>query len=227
MRRQPMVERFGQSIVETGRDREDLHQDQRRLSLRERTTKLKQGITVKIYTKTGDEGTTGLLGSRRVPKDDPRIEAYGTVDELNAALGVARAHGLDAAADGLVAQLQNDLFVVGSALADPSPKGPFSSAVTDQHVERLESAIDALETELEPLTQFILPGGVLAAAELHRARTVCRRAERLIVKLRRQPDEHVSQTMIVYLNRLSDLLFVLARVVNRRAGLADIRWKGM
>jgi cob(I)alamin adenosyltransferase len=188
---------------------------------------LKRGVTVKIYTKTGDEGTTGLLGSRRVPKDDPRIEAYGTVDELNAGLGVARAHGLDAAADGLVAQLQDDLFFVGSALADPSPHGPFFSAVTDRHVERLETTIDALETELEPLTQFILPGGTLAAAELHRARTVCRRAERLIVALRRQPDEHVSRTMIVYLNRLSDLLFVLARVANRRASVADIRWKGM
>jgi cob(I)alamin adenosyltransferase len=184
-------------------------------------------MTVKIYTKTGDEGMTGLLGNRRVPKDDARIEAYGTVDELNAALGVARAHGLDTALDRLVAQLQDELFMVGSALADPSPTGPFHNVVTGEHVERLETTIDALESELEPLTQFILPGGTLASAELHRARTVCRRAERLIVTLRRQPGEHVSRTMIVYLNRLSDLLFVLARAVNRRAGTADIRWKGM
>ncbi len=104
----------------------------------------------------------GSWASRRVPKDDARIEAYGTVDELNAALGLARAHGLDAAADGLVAQLQDDLFVVGSALADPSPNGPFHHAITDKHVARLETTIDALETELEPLTQFILPGGTLA-----------------------------------------------------------------
>jgi cob(I)alamin adenosyltransferase len=182
---------------------------------------------VKIYTKTGDEGMTGLLGSRRVPKDDARIEAYGTVDELNAALGVARAHGLDTALDRMVAQIQDDLFMVGSALADPSPTGPFHNVVTDEHVERLETTIDALESELEPLTQFILPGGTLASAELHRARTVCRRAERLIVTLRSQPGEDVSRTMLVYLNRLSDLLFVLARAVNRRAGTVDIRWKGM
>ena len=116
-------------------------------------------MTVKIYTKTGDDGMTGLLGSQRVPKDDVRIEAYGTVDELNAVLGLARAQGLDPAADGLVAQLQSELFVVGSALADPSPGGPFHNAITAEHIARLEAAIDALETELEPLVQFILPGG--------------------------------------------------------------------
>ena len=120
---------------------------------------------MKIYTKTGDEGITGLLGSRRVPKDDVRIEAYGTVDELNAVLGLARAQGLDSAADRLVAQLQDELFVVGSALADASPHGPFHNAITAEHAEHLESTIDALETELTPLTQFILPGGTLAAAQ--------------------------------------------------------------
>jgi cob(I)alamin adenosyltransferase len=182
---------------------------------------------VKIYTKTGDQGMTGLLGNHRVSKDDARIDAYGTVDELNAALGVARGHGLDAAADELVAQLQDDLFVVGSALADPAPQGPFHSAITQAHIDRLEATIDALEAELPPLTQFILPGGTLASAELHRARTVCRRAERLIVKLSRQAGEDVCTTIVVYVNRLSDLLFVLARAVNRRAGVADIRWKGM
>jgi cob(I)alamin adenosyltransferase len=181
---------------------------------------------VKIYTKTGDEGTTGLLGSGRVPKDDLRIESYGTIDELNAALGMARAQRLDSAADGLVAQLQNELFVVGSALADPSPHGPFHDAITDEHVARLEAAIDTLETELKPLVQFILPGGTLPAAHIHVARTVCRRAERLVVRLARQPGEEVPKPLVVYLNRLSDLLFVLARAVNHRAGVADILWKG-
>jgi cob(I)alamin adenosyltransferase len=184
-------------------------------------------MTVKIYTKTGDEGMTGLLGKGRVPKDDVRIEAYGTVDELNAVLGLARAQGLDSAADGLVAQLQGELFVVGSALADPSPGGPFHDALTGEHVARLETQIDALETELQPLTQFILPGGNLTAAQIHLARTVCRRAERLTVKLSRQPGEAVPNSLIVYLNRVSDLLFVLARVVNRRAGAAETLWKGL
>jgi len=182
---------------------------------------------VRIYTKAGDDGMTGLLGSGRVPKDDPRIEAYGTIDELNAVLGLARAQGLDPAADGLVAQLQSQLFVVGSALADVSPHGPFHNAVTGVDVEQLETVIDALETELVPLVQFILPGGTSAAAQIHLARTVCRRAERLIVSLSRRPDEDVPKPLIIYLNRLSDLLFVLARVVNHRAGIADTLWKGM
>jgi cob(I)alamin adenosyltransferase len=182
---------------------------------------------MKIYTKTGDQGVTGLLGKGRVRKDDVRIEAYGTIDELNAALGLARAHGLDVAADGLVAQLQDDLFVVGSALADPAPSGPFYHAIGEQHITRLETTIDALEAELSPLSHFILPGGTLPAAQLHLARAVCRRAERLTVKLAHQPGENVSSAAIIYLNRLSDLLFVLARAVNRRAGLADIIWKGI
>jgi cob(I)alamin adenosyltransferase len=182
---------------------------------------------VRIYTKTGDDGTTGLLGTGRVKKDDPRIEAYGTLDELNAVLGLARAQGLDRAADALVAQLQDELFVAGSALADPSPQGPFHNAVTSRHVERLETTIDALQTELAPLVQFILPGGTPAAAHIHLARTVCRRAERLLVRLSNQPGQDVPGTLIVYLNRLSDLLFVLARVVNHRAGISDTLWKGM
>ena len=184
-------------------------------------------MTVKIYTKTGDQGITGLLGKGRVPKDDVRIEAYGTVDELNAVLGVVRAHGLDLALDGLAAQIQEELFVVGSALADPSPGGPFHNAITVNHITRLEAAIDALETELNPLTAFILPGGTLAAAHIHLARTVCRRAERLTVRLSRQNGENVSGSLVVYLNRLSDLLFVLARVVNHKAGVADTPWQGM
>jgi cob(I)alamin adenosyltransferase len=181
---------------------------------------------VKIYTKTGDAGLTGLLGSRRVPKDDLRIEAYGTVDELNAALGVARAAGPDPGADALLRRLQEELFLVGSALADPDPKGPFHGAITSEDVGRLESQIDAFETELEPLSRFILPGGVLASAHIHLARTVCRRAERLVVKLDQQASEHVPAELLIYLNRLSDLLFVLARVINHRAGVPDVLWGG-
>jgi cob(I)alamin adenosyltransferase len=191
------------------------------------TTDEERDSTVKIYTKTGDEGVTGLLGSRRVPKDDIRIEAYGTIDELNAVLGLARAQGLDPAADGLAAQLQDELFAVGSALADPDPNGKFHHAIREQHAARLEGVIDALEVELPPLTNFILPGGALPAAQLHLARTVCRRAERLVVKLARQPGSVVPSALIVYLNRLSDLLFVMARVVNHRAKVPDTPWKGL
>jgi cob(I)alamin adenosyltransferase len=182
---------------------------------------------VKIYTKTGDEGITGLLGNRRVPKDDTRIEAYGTVDEVNAVLGLTRAFELDSDADAVVAELQTDLFVVGSALADPDPKGRFHNAIHPGHVERLEGIIDRLESELKPLTSFILPGGSPPAAQLHVARTVCRRAERLVVRLARQPGSDVPPILVVYLNRLSDLLFVLARAVNQRAKVPDIPWKGL
>jgi cob(I)alamin adenosyltransferase len=182
---------------------------------------------VKIYTKTGDQGMTGVLGAGRIPKDNVRIDAYGTVDELNAVLGVARTFGVDSLTDAALAQLQNELFTVGSALADPSPNGPFHHAITAEHVARLEGEIDTVESELTPLAQFILPGGTAPAAHIHLARTVCRRAERLIVRLSRQPDESVSSTLVIYLNRLSDLLFVLSRVVNQRAGVADIPWKGV
>ena len=182
---------------------------------------------MKIYTKTGDEGDTGLLGNRRVPKDDIRIEAYGTIDELNAVLGQARAQGLDSTADGLVAQLQDELFSVGSALADPDPRGRCHGAIQLEHASRLEQVIDALEQELTPLTNFILPGGVMPAATIHLARTVCRRAERLVVRLARQQEGSVSPALIVYLNRLGDLLFVLARAVNHRAKVTDIPWKGL
>ena len=181
---------------------------------------------MKIYTKTGDDGSTGFLAGRRVSKDDPRVEAYGDVDELNAALGLARALGLDRKADQLTARLQNELFSVGAALADPNEGGPFHDLIVFGHVAALEEMIDILETELTPLTQFILPGGHPAAAQLHCARTVCRRAERQVVRLKRLPHEHVPESLLVYLNRLGDLLFVLARVVNRRAGVLDVPWKG-
>jgi len=182
---------------------------------------------VKIYTKTGDDGTTGLLGRGRVAKDDLRIAVYGTVDELNAVLGVARSGELNSDADDLLAQLQNELFLVGSALADPSPDGKFYNTVTGIQIEHLEQVIDALEATLEPLMQFILPGGTPAAAQLHLARTVCRRAERLAVELSHKPGEAVSGNVLVYLNRMSDLLFVLARTVNHEARVADVIWKGI
>jgi cob(I)alamin adenosyltransferase len=182
---------------------------------------------MKIYTKTGDDGTTGLLGPGRVPKDHPRIEAYGTVDELNAALGVARALGPDRGSDELIGQLQDELFTAGAALADPDPAGRFHNALTDAHVTRLEESIDALEGELPPLHQFVLPTGTPAAAQLHLARTVCRRAERAVLRLSHAAGETVPAPLIVYLNRLSDLLFVLGRVVNQRAGIADVPWRGL
>ncbi len=182
---------------------------------------------MKIYTKTGDDGTTGLLGPGRVGKDDPRIESYGTVDELNAVLGLARAAGLDANADALVARLQDDLFAVGAALADPDPNGRFHNAVGEGLAARLEGEIDRLEAELPPLTQFILPGGTPSAAQLHLARTICRRAERQVVRLGREPGGAVPHNLVAYLNRLSDFLFVLARAVNRRSGAGDIPWSGL
>jgi len=182
---------------------------------------------MRIYTRTGDDGTTGFLGNRRVSKDDQRIEAYGTIDELNSVLGVARAHGMDRQLADLVARLQDELLALGSALADPLPDGPFHNAITDAHVTALEEAIDRLEAELSPLRQFILPGGALAAGQIHLARTVCRRAERSVIRLSHVDGEHVPKTLIVYLNRLSDLLFVLARVLNHRAGIADVVWNGL
>jgi cob(I)alamin adenosyltransferase len=181
---------------------------------------------LKIYTKTGDDGTTGLLGSRRVSKGDLRIEAYGTIDELNAVLGIARTYTTDPETDAFLAGLQNELFAVGSALADPDPNGPFHTVMTAEHSARLEQRIDALEAELPRLTRFILPGGCPCAAQVHLARTVCRRAERLAVRLARQPGEHVPDALLVYLNRLSDALFVVARAVNFRAGVADVPWNG-
>jgi cob(I)alamin adenosyltransferase len=183
---------------------------------------------VKIYTRTGDEGLTGLLGPGRVSKDAPRIEAYGTVDELNAVLGLARAAAeLHVETDTRLGRIQDELFAVGAVLADPDPAGRFHSAITADHILRLETEIDAMESELEPLSQFILPGGSPAAAAVHLARTVCRRAERAVVHLRRQPSEPVPAELVVYLNRLSDWLFVLARDLNLRAGVADVPWGGL
>lgn len=180
-----------------------------------------------IYTKTGDDGRTGLLAGGRVGKDNPRIEAYGTVDELNAVLGVARASGIDTVTDTLLARVQNELFVVGSALADPNPEGRFHNVVGMDYAQHLENDIDTLEAALPPLTQFILPGGSPGAAQIHLARTVCRRAERRVVALRDEAGQSVPEALIVYLNRLSDFLFVLARAANHRVGVHDIPWSGL
>jgi cob(I)alamin adenosyltransferase len=183
---------------------------------------------MKIYTKTGDDGSTGLLGKGRLRKDDPRIESYGSVDELNAMIGVALSGG--ELPDGLSAKLtaiQNDLFAVGSALADPNPEGKFFRAIDSASIARLEGWIDEYEAALPALTQFIVPGGSPAASCLHLARTICRRAERRVVELVDTPGAEVAPEVLVYLNRLSDLLFVMARSANHAAGRDDIPWKGL
>ena len=179
---------------------------------------------MKIYTKTGDQGETSLFDNSRVSKADPRVDAYGEVDELNACVGAARAAGLDDDMAGALEQIQKDLFAVGARLADPSARiaeRVTKAAVTGADVERLEATIDRLESEAPPLRRFILPGGSDAGAWLHFARTVCRRAERRVVSLGADAIEPV---VIVYLNRLSDLLFVMARAVNHRAGRPEIEW---
>jgi cob(I)alamin adenosyltransferase len=180
---------------------------------------------VKIYTKTGDRGETGLIDGSRVPKNDPRVAAYGDVDELNAVVGIIKAHCNDAALNGLLHEIQRDLFALGAQLADPKsavgtrkPK----AAVTQAHIERLEQAIDAHEAGLPPLTAFVLPGGSVIGAFLHLARTVCRRAERAVIGLDR--DQSIDPLLIPYLNRLSDLLFVLARYVNQGSGVLEDPW---
>ena len=181
----------------------------------------------RIYTRTGDDGTTALgTGERRV-KYDLRVAAYGTVDEVNAAIGLARLHTVnDERVDGMLARIQNDLFDLGADLCSPDKgKGPGGErlAIVDAQVARLEQEIDALNGGLAPLRSFVLPGGTPAAAALHLARTVCRRAERLIVELSHRPGETVSAAVIKYVNRLSDFLFVASRYVNDN-GTRDVLW---
>jgi cob(I)alamin adenosyltransferase len=183
---------------------------------------------MKIYTKTGDTGETGVFGGPRVAKDHPRIEAYGTVDELNAVLGLARCEKLPPDVDDLLARIQNELFDVGAELATPRPDALGIARVTPEQAAALERAIDHYEAGLTPLKQFILPGGARSAAWLHVARTVCRRAERRLVTLARQTagtPEAVSPTLVIYLNRLSDLCFVLARSLNAEAKVPDVAWR--
>jgi cob(I)alamin adenosyltransferase len=177
---------------------------------------------MKIYTRTGDTGTTNLVDGTRIAKSDPRVDAYGEVDEANAVLGVALAHGLDRDLSDMVLQIQRDLFALGSRLADPGERiaGRVEKAALGQHnVDRLEGWIDQLEEELAPLRRFILPGGATTGATLHLARTVFRRAERRMVAL-----GVLEPTLLAYANRLSDLLFVMARVANRRAGIPEVEW---
>jgi cob(I)alamin adenosyltransferase len=179
---------------------------------------------VKIYTKTGDTGETSLFDNSRVSKADPRVDAYGEVDEVNACLGAALAAGIDGDIAAVLVTVQKDLFAVGARLADPSSRiagRVTKAAVTAEQIERLEATIDRLEEELPPLRRFILPGGTQAGALLHLTRTVCRRAERRVVAL---GADSVETGVVVYLNRLSDLLFVMARAVNHRAGVPETEW---
>ncbi len=178
---------------------------------------------MKIYTRTGDAGETGLLDGRRVSKAEPRVDAYGEVDELNACLGLVLSAGIDSDLADMVVQIQHQLFSLGASLADPTSHaaGHAKASVGKADVERLEGWIDLLEAELEPLRRFILPGGSSAAAAVHLARAVCRRAERRMAAL---GTDAVETVVFAYVNRLSDLLFVLARAVNARAGVREQEW---
>jgi cob(I)alamin adenosyltransferase len=180
----------------------------------------------RIYTRTGDQGTTALANGERRPKHDLRIDAYGTVDETNACLGLARLHVSDPEVDGMLGRIQNDLFDLGADLATPETGRSLlyePLRITDPQVDRLEREIDQLNEHLASLRSFVLPGGTPAAAALHLARTVCRRAERLTVELAARPDETVSPAAVKYLNRLSDFLFVASRYVNDKGAL-DVLW---
>jgi cob(I)alamin adenosyltransferase len=179
---------------------------------------------VRIYTKTGDSGETSLFDNSRVLKSHPRVDAYGEVDELNACLGLARAFGIAPDLDLVLDAIQRELFAVGSRLADPTTRvaGRIEKAfVQKENVERLEGLIDQFEAALPPLKRFILPGGSVAGAWLHLARTVCRRAERRVVGL---GEDAVEPILVVYLNRLSDLLFVMARTASHRQGSPEAEW---
>ena len=179
---------------------------------------------VPLYTKTGDKGETSLFDGTRVSKADPRVVAYGAVDELNAWLGLARAHHVAAELDGMLDHLQRDLFALGALLADPRHRIALrveKAKLNDADVSRLEQWIDRLDASLPALRRFVLPGGTPAGALLHLARTVCRRGEREIVAL---GADAVDPLVVVYMNRLSDLLFVMARAANAQAGAAEIEW---
>ena len=178
---------------------------------------------MKIYTRTGDAGETGLLDGRRVSKAEPRVDAYGEVDELNACLGLVLSAGIDTDLADMVVQIQRELFSLGASLADPTSRAARNAkaSVEETDVKRLEGWIDRLDAELEPLRRFILPGGSSAAAATHLARAVCRRAERRMVAL---GTDAVGAVPIAYVNRLSDLLFTLARAVNARAGVEEQEW---
>jgi cob(I)alamin adenosyltransferase len=181
---------------------------------------------MKIYTKTGDKGDTGLFGGGRVPKDDPRVEAYGDVDELNAAIGMARAIEALPRIDEILVPMQRDLFSIGALLATPDldkmHKHLAKANIDERRIRELEQAIDDADRDLEPLKAFIIPGGSRKGAMLHVARTVCRRAERRVVHLQR--DVEIPELVVIYLNRLSDLLFTLARLANVLTGAGEVTW---
>jgi len=179
----------------------------------------------RIYTRTGDQGLTGLGGGQRVPKDSRRVETYGTVDELNAQIGLALAAGLCERLAAELPRIQNELFDLGSDLATPAVSQARHAVPTIQarHIEKLEGLIDELNGVVGPLANFLLPGGSVGAAQLHVARTVCRRAERHAAALAR--DEHIGSTVLPYLNRLSDALFVMARYENRERGVSEPLWR--
>jgi cob(I)alamin adenosyltransferase len=178
---------------------------------------------MKIYTRTGDSGTTGLYGGGRVAKCDPRIAAFGAVDELNAFLGVCRAAGASAEVDAVLERLQHEMFALGAELSSPGPAAPGSLFVDDADVLVAEQLIDRFESDLPALKSFVLPGGSPSSAALHMARTACRRAEREAVSLAGTTE--VRPTVLKYLNRVSDLLFVLARKANADAGVSDVLWQ--
>ena len=177
---------------------------------------------MKIYTKTGDEGKTSLFDNSRVWKSDQRIMSYGAVDELNSSLGIALSLELDPEIKDILIKLQNDLFIVGSDLANPNMSDE-KIRTTPEMITFLEQKIDLLEPQLEPLTSFILPGGTLLAAILHLSRTISRRAETHVIAL--SQNEEINQDAAIYLNRLSDLMFILARAINHRKNISDIVWK--
>ncbi|HJP86295.1 MAG TPA: cob(I)yrinic acid a,c-diamide adenosyltransferase [Gemmatimonadaceae bacterium] len=181
---------------------------------------------MKIYTKTGDKGDTGLFGGGRVPKDDPRVEAYGDVDELNAVIGMARAVEPLPRIDEILVPMQRDLFSIGALLATPDldkmHRHLAKANIDDRRIRELEQAIDNCDRDLEPLKAFIIPGGSRKGAMLHVARTVCRRAERRVVHLQREVE--IPELVVIYLNRLSDLLFTLARLANVLTGMGEVTW---
>ena len=180
---------------------------------------------MKIYTKTGDSGTTGLFGGGRVKKHSPRITAYGDVDEVNSVIGIAMAHSNHDVIRNSLLEVQSTLFTLGAQLA--SPNGDASGeVVTASHVDGLERQIDVMSETLSPLKNFILPGGGEVSADLHLARTICRRAERQVVALSEMEGETVDAWVLIYLNRLSDFLFTLARLANQVDGVEDVPWKG-
>ncbi|MDQ3142098.1 MAG: cob(I)yrinic acid a,c-diamide adenosyltransferase [Bacteroidota bacterium] len=178
---------------------------------------------MKIYTKTGDEGNTSLFGGRRISKDDLRIEAYGTVDELNANIGLLSAYFIEEKLTSEFLNIQNDLFVLGSHLAaDPNKQNLAIPKLENSHIESLEHSIDFMDASMNPLRSFILPGGTMAISQAHICRTICRRAERRVVSLHQQ--ESIYPLLIIYLNRLSDYFFTVARYIAHLEGVEDIPW---